>query len=149
MKIKAAATLARIREPEDNVAVVTPSSPERQRNDLIDNNANYFHKPFGYIDEPGSSSEMSGEDEVVKLDHLWDGSSEWCICGHHVAHHQQLKYLATKTRPKCWVLQVCGEEIISDCLGSRNDNWTCPCKFFNPYHLRGATEQFTGLDEQN
>ena len=64
MKVKEAATLARICKPEANVAVVTPLSPERQRIDLIDNNANYFYEPFGDIDEPASSSEMAGADET-------------------------------------------------------------------------------------
>ena len=74
-----------------------------------------------------------------KRSYLWEGSSEWCVCGHHVTNHKQLKYF--HTHPKSWVLQILDEEITSDCSGGRNENWNCPCRFFKPCHLRVSTEQ--------
>jgi hypothetical protein len=88
-----------------------------------------------------SDSDMSGAGETrnARRDYLWDGSSEWCACGHHVTDHKQLKCLTTKTRPKSWILQVWDGEIISECSGGRTEK--CFCKFFKPYCHRVSTKQ--------
>ena len=76
---------------------------------------------------------------VRAKDRTYGMPSEWCVCGHHVTDHKQLKCLTTKTRPKSWVLQIWDGEIISDCSGGRNEK--CFCKFFKPYCLRVLTKQ--------
>lgn len=86
-----------------------------------------------------SSNVRRGWYTAGQLDCSWDGSSEWCVCGHHVTDHKQLKCLTTKTRPKSWVLQIWDGEIISDCSGGRNEK--CFCKFFKPYCHRVSTKQ--------
>ena len=71
--------------------------------------------------------------------YIWDGSSEWCLCGHHVTDHKQLKYSISKTCVKTWVIEICDDQITSDCSGGRNEKYFC--KFFKPYRLRVSTKQ--------
>ena len=75
---------------------------------------------------------------VRAKDRTYGMPSEWCVCGHHVTDHKQLKCLTTKTRPILG-LQIWDGEIISDCSRGRNEK--CFYKFFKSYCLRVSTKQ--------